>query len=248
MNFNLSLAALPGLQPAHAMGIALHQGVEEPLLGRLSLDHVQLVPQSRGMLDEALVDELLDAHPDTRFRCHANTRCLPERHVLDLCDFDPSHPYWKQLASISKRLCAKGYTAHAGRRDRSSLAQAFDNTLRASDLFGCPVGIEGHYPTPKGNPWLLADWAEYAALLASRIPYALDLSHLHIVQHLSRSREDNLVRELLASDACMEVHVSGNSGRSDAHQPLTEAPWWWELLAYANPSAVVFSEGQHDHH
>ena len=48
---------------------------------------------------------------------------------------------------------------------------------------------------------------------------------------------------LLTAPGCMEIHVSGNDGRSDAHQKLAQAPWWLEVLQEAKPSAVIFSEG-----
>jgi hypothetical protein len=53
------------------------------------------------------------------------------------------------------------------------------------------------------------------------------------------------VRDMLACERCIEVHVSANDGRGDWHQVCEQPPWWWPLLQYINPKAVVFSEGNH---
>jgi hypothetical protein len=54
-----------------------------------------------------------------------------------------------------------------------------------------------------------------------------------------------LVGELLAGDQCLEVHLSHNDGRGDQHRICDADPWWFPLLGHINPSAVVFSEGNH---
>jgi hypothetical protein len=61
--------------------------------------------------------------------------------------------------------------------------------------------------------------------------------------------EWNLLRELLASPQCIEVHLSGNDGSADQHHALDvdAVPWWWSLLACVNPDAVIFSEGRQAH-
>lgn len=118
------------------------------------------------------------------------------------------------------------------------------NARRCADLFDCPVGVEGHYPTA-GDTWLLASWDEYRTLFDSGVPYALDLSHLHIVANHSGRREDTLVAEMLASDRCLEIHVSDNDGRADRHAVCVEPPWWFALLRHAHGEAVIFSEGNH---
>lgn len=238
-----SLATFGGVPFAEAMRRTA-EGVVDPILGRLSTDHIQLCPQNLGVLTEELADQLLADHPGTRFRLHANTRVFRERQVIELDAFDANHPYWRQLAAINQRLGSHGYTAHAGRRESGkTLASVFDATKAAADLFGCRVGVEGGYPTPKGDPWLLSSWDDYAAMLGARVDFALDLSHLHIVATLTRRREEGLVREMLASEHCIEVHLSDNSGRADEHRMLSAEPWWWPLLPAIHPAAVVFSEG-----
>ncbi|MDO9093623.1 MAG: hypothetical protein Q8R98_14850 [Rubrivivax sp.] len=119
-----------------------------------------------------------------------------------------------------------------------------DHTRRCADLFGCAVGVEGQYPAA-GDPWLVSTWPEYRRLFESGVPYAIDLSHLHILACHSGVHDDALVRDMLACDRCIEVHVSANDGRGDWHQVCEQPPWWWPLLQYINPKAVVFSEGNH---
>ncbi|MBU9363498.1 hypothetical protein [Burkholderia multivorans] len=239
---NLSLAAWPGLRFEDAMETAIRRPPHEPLLGRLLVDHVQLCPQNRGILTPDLAEHLRGQFPQTRFRLHANVRVLPERHLADWADWKPDDPYWQALATCSRSLDAPAYTAHAGRRDRCTLTTLFDNVRQATGLFGCPVGIEGHYPT-RGNPYLISDWEEYRALFDSGIPYALDLSHLNIVASRTRRCEQTLIREMLACERCIEVHLSGNNGTGDEHRVLEQAPWWWSLFDDVHDRADIFSEG-----
>lgn len=240
---NVSLAAYPGMGFVDAMQMASSHNPAEPLLGTLGLAHTQLCPQNRGILDEELAAGLTQAFPRTQFRLHANVRVLPNRYVEDWSAFNDKSVYWQALARVSRVLHAPAYSAHAGLRKEASMATLFDNVRRAQDLFECTVGIEGHYPT-KGDVYLVSSWEEYRAVLESNLAYAVDLSHLHIVAKQSRVFDKELVKDMLASPNCIEVHVSGNDGSKDEHRMLSTAPWWWELLASANPNAVFFSEGQ----
>ena len=246
MQVQLSLAAFPGLSFSEALRLAHTTALSEPALGAIGIEHVQLVPQNRGVLDEAEVDALRAAFPACRMRAHANVRVLPERQVIDLDRFDAHHPYWQALARISRRLDAPTYTAHAGQRRHATLDQALDNTRRAQEFFGIPVGIEGHYPTPR-DLFLLSAWEDYARLLTEDVGFVVDVSHLHIVATQSGRFETGLLGELLSSPHLLEVHLSANGGASDEHDVLTEAPWWSPVLAAASlpPGCVVFTEGNH---
>ncbi|MGD7164680.1 hypothetical protein, partial [Ralstonia pseudosolanacearum] len=215
----------------------------EPLFGELSTEHVQLVPQTIGLLDEARADELLTAFPATHFRLHANVRVLPQHRMADLSTFDADRDWFEQAALISQRLGATAYSAHAGYRRNATLAQVLDNARRCADLFGCPVAVEGLYPDRHGAQWV-STWDEYRVLFEAGVPYALDLSHLNIVAH-RYGREDGLVAEMLACELCIEVHVSDNDGTGDWHRVCGTPPWWYPLLSYLNPHAAVFSEGNH---
>jgi hypothetical protein len=243
MKAHVSLACWPGLRHEAAAAL-LCEPVEEPLFGRLSAEHVQLVPQSLGCLDEALADALRAAHPGTRFRLHANVQVLPRHRLADLSGFALHADWFAQAARISQRLEAPAYTAHAGRRCEADLPRMLDHARRCADLFGCPVGVEGHYPSA-GDVWLVSSWAEYRAVFESGVPYALDLSHLHILATRTGRRETTLVAEMLACERCIEVHVSDNDGQGDWHQVCAEPPWWHPLLPHIHPHAVVFSEGNH---
>lgn len=243
---NVSLAAFPRRHFAEAMYLAENGGPTEPYLGALCVGHVQLCPQNSGVLDESLVDSLLSNYTNTRFRLHANVRVLRHRVVSDFATFWQEPGYWRQLAHISRRLGSIGYSAHAGRRDQSTLDQVLDAARRCEDLFGCRVGVEGHYPTPN-DTFLISSWREYAALFDSGVNYALDLSHLNIVAAQSGRIETNLVREMLACERCIEVHVSDNDGVRDQHKLLAGEPWWLDLLAYANSGATIFTESVKNH-
>ncbi|QKL61257.1 hypothetical protein HI808_06025 [Ralstonia solanacearum] len=242
MNACLSLACWPGLDYGRVPEM-LECTHTEPLFGTLSTTHVQLVPQTTGRLDEARVDALLAAVPAIRFRLHANVRLLARHRMADLSTFDADLDWFRQAARISQRLGAPAYSAHAGDRRHATLDQVLDNARRCADLFGCPVAVEGLYPDRHGAQ-LVSTWDEYRVLFESGVPYALDLSHLNIVAHRV-NREDGLVADMLACERCIEVHVSDNDGTGDQHRICKAPPWWYRLLAYLHPGAVVFAEGNH---
>lgn len=241
-----SLACWPGMTHLAAAQAAM-QGASEPQVGALLTDHIQLVPQSVDVLDESLAALLASTWPSTQFRLHANVRVLARRRWANLCTFARDLDWFQAAARVHRVLGASVYSAHAGLRHEATLAELFDNARRCADLFGCRVAIEGQYPTAgdDAHQFLLSSWAEYRSLLDSGLPYALDLSHLNILAHRSGHRDDALVADMLASPACLEVHVSDNDGRADAHRVLQREPWWWPLVRFIQPGAVVFSEGNH---
>lgn len=237
---NLSLASLPGLY-WQRLPTACHEVWVDPTLGQISIDHVQLVPQCLGVLDDDLCDMLRCALPATQFRLHANVRVLPERRLFDLSTLATSWPWFERIGMLSHRLGACAYTAHPGRRRDTTLRQVLDNARMLADRFGFAVGVEGMYPGEAG--WLLSTWSEYAELLESGVPYALDLSHLHIVATSSGQKNESLVQELLAGEQCLEIHVSHNDGSVDQHRPVPGVVWWLPLLRHAHPCSVIFTEG-----
>lgn len=240
---HVSLASWPGLRHERAAQ-HLSEEISEPLFGALSTAHVQLVPQSFGVLTEDLAEQLMMACPQVKWRLHANVRVLAEHRVADLSGYQAHADWFTRAASISRCLAAPAYTAHAGLRSEATLPAMLDNARRCADLFGCPVGVEGLYPAP-GDPWLVSSWAEYRQLFESGVPYALDLSHLNILAATCGVCDDALVREMLACERCVEVHLSANDGRGDWHQVCEQPPWWHPLLASIHPHAAVFSEGNH---
>lgn len=216
---------------------------EEPILGRLSTAHVQICPQNHGPFTADMAQQVRRSFPDIRWRLHANVRVHGVHRWADIGDWPQERDYFAELARVSQALLAPCYTAHAGRRQAASLQDIFRHTRELEELFGVPVGIEGHYPT-HGDYWAISSWREYRALLASGVRFALDLSHLHILAITTNTWERNLVCEMLACERCLEVHVSSNNGHADQHRQLTEEPWWFQLLAYVHPNATVFSEGR----
>ena len=240
---NVSLAAYPGMFFHEALEQIRKTPPMEPLLGKLSVAEIQLCPQNRGVMTESYVDHLRETYPDSRLRLHANVRVLPDRYLCDWSNWRADSAYWRTLASVSKRLDAPAYIAHAGRRCEADLPTLFDNVRRAADQFECDVGIEGHFPTVH-DTFLVSSWEEYRQLFESGIGYALDLSHLHILAEQSRRRELTLVQEMLACERCVEVHLSGNDGIFDQHHMLVDTPWWWSAMDYVHDGATVFSEGK----
>ncbi|WP_152988825.1 hypothetical protein [Burkholderia pseudomallei] len=243
MNVCISLACWPGVRHEHALAM-LATDHSEPLFGTLSTAHVQLVPQSFGTLTDELVDGMQSAFPATSFRLHANVRVLSSHRLADLSNFDTHADWFRRAADVSRRLNAPAYSAHSGRRAHADMTTMLDNARRCADLFGCPVAVEGQYPT-KGDTLLVATWEEYRAVFESGVPYALDLSHLNILANQSRIRDDGLLREMLACERCIEIHVSDNDGSGDWHQVCSDVPWWFDHLSHTNPAAVVFTEGNH---
>lgn len=242
----ISLAAYPGKEFCEAAAAAHGSSPAEPLLGRLGFRETQLCPQNKGVLTVDYAQGLQQAFPQVRFRLHANVRVQEARKIRDLVDWHRDVPYFEALAEVSRALRAPAYTAHAGRRDNGSLADVLDAARRAQDLFECPVGVEGHYPT-EGNTFLVSSWQEYRELFESGVPYVVDLSHLNIVASQSGVFDLALTRDMLACDRCLEVHLSDNDGTKDQHRTLSCAPWWWPALDAVHDGAVVFTEGAQRH-
>lgn len=244
---NISLAAFPGRRHEEAIGLALalsQKEIAESAIGQLHVDHIQLVPQNFGILDEEMLDLLVEAAPNTAFRLHANVRVLRSHRFADLSNMRKNMDWFERSAAISQRLKAPAYTAHSGKRSDATMEQLLDNARRCADLFGCPVGIEGQYPSAKED-LMVSTWHEYRTVFESGVPYVLDLSHINILAHQSGQRNESLLSEMLSCERCIEVHLSDNDGTGDWHQVCEQTPWWFPLLDYINATAVVFSEGNH---
>ncbi|MDP2229240.1 MAG: hypothetical protein Q8J78_17380 [Moraxellaceae bacterium] len=226
-----------------AIAAALKYPPTQTLLGRLSTTHLQLCPQNSGKIDTQLASTLRHSHPDIELRLHANVQIEDLPRIVDLCNWPDEKIWFSNVASLSSTLDATAYSAHAGKRSFCSLPEVLCHAREIEQMFGIPVAIEGHYPTPR-DVWLISSWAEYQRVLESGVHFALDLSHLHILATCSGRIEWILVKEMLASEKCLEIHVSANDGHSDQHLPLTEPPWWMPLLSGAHPGAIVFSESR----
>jgi hypothetical protein len=281
----VSLACVPGLRHLDAVRWCMGEVNDEdgdgntvsasspfePPWGALSCEHVQLVPQSMGLLDEDFAGELRRAYPQTQFRLHANVHVLRRPVFADLCNVDQHWDYFEQAARVSRSLGAKVYSAHSGLRAQAGMTKMLENVKRLSDLFEAEVAVEGQYPKhpkhqkssnerpaylasriplPCQDPHelLVSSWEEYRALFESGCAYALDLSHLNILAGATGQTNLGLVREMLSSERCLEVHVSDNDGSGDQHQICRERSediWWMPLMKHIHPKAVIFSEGNH---
>lgn len=248
-NINRPIHAASAIAPtrSHAEAMRLISAEATDLvLGRISIDEVQICPQHAGLISEKSIDQLMEAWPNTRFRLHATPQIAGNkgRPIVDAANAAKHWDVMERMAGHSKRLNAPAYSIHAGRRANATLDEALDTTRRLADLFECRVGIEPLYPTGS-DMWLLSSWREHEQLLNSGVDYALDLSHLQIVAHRSRERQDDLVRAMLSSPNCIEVHLSYNDGRADAHLPLDprKTPWWLDMLDDIHADASIFYEG-----
>lgn len=235
-----SLGAWRGMSASAA--IAASRKASEPALGLLQIGHAQICPQNPGRIDVDDAEWLRLQHQDIRLRLHANAHVMGWSSRADAATFDEYEAYFRNILVVSQALAAPAYTWHAGSRRNADLYTVLERTERFEDMMGIPVGIEGMYPTPDDHH-LLSSWGEYQMLLDSGVRYALDLSHIHILATQSDVRNETLVQELLANEACIEVHISGNDGDRDSHQQLATRPWWWSCLIKANPAATIFSEG-----
>ena len=208
---------------------------------------VQICPQSAQVLDAAVVDDLRRRWPRRRWRLHANLKLWDQRPVFYDASTVRAHfeSCFVPLARLSRRLGADAYSLHAGRVEYASRDQLLANVARLEDCFGCPVAIEGMYPSRRSR-FHVADSEGYRWLLESGAAMAIDVSHLHIVRAAEGGLDPGLVAALLESERCLEVHLSHNNGRADQHRPLPDAPpWWWAAVrraVAARPDLVVFCE------
>lgn len=236
-------ANFPGIFTARALA-RLVEGISEPQWGPLSVAHVQICPQNPQVLTESVCEQLRSDFPQMQLRLHANARVWDRHQLLDAATFSPeTRPYYEALADRSRRLGANAYSLHAGVQAHATRAQLFDRMHALQDVFGdIRVAVEGLYPRAR-DPQLMSTWADYAALLETDLHWAMDLSHLQIVARHEGHWDWDVARALLASPQCLEVHVSDNDGRKDAHALMLHTPAWVDLLDGIHPDAVCFSEG-----
>lgn len=243
MKINAASAVAP--VATHRRALAhLAEGLEDDLLGPILIEEVQLCPQHAGAIDQALVEDLMGEYPDTRFRLHASPKLSGHaRDIVYVSNWIENRPYVDEAFRLGALMGSHGHTIHAGERSDCDIDTMIDRLDGMQQMTGMPVGVEGLYPSRR-DQWLMSTWQEHARVAERGCLYALDLSHLNIVARV-HGRQDALVRDLLASPQCIEVHVSGNDGRADSHKPLQagDSPWWMEILTQAESNAVIFYEG-----
>lgn len=246
-NLNLSLACLPGKHVLEAVSIAKSMQAEgklvDPVHGSISLETVQLVPQSFGTLGLQTIEAIKSALPSARFRLHANVPVAGRGFEPDLSNARQYEGWFKSLKGINDALGSPVYTLHSGLKSATDLQGMIDNARWLEELLGCTVGIEGQYPD-KHDKLLMSSWKEYEKVFLSGLSMAIDLSHLNIVRHHNGGQAPvDLISAMLESPQCVEVHLSENNGCGDWHQTCTKKAWWHGLLDRINPDAVIFSEG-----
>lgn len=244
MLIHATTAQFPGFSYAFALE-QIHSGVQEGIWGSLSSHHVQICPQSSGVITEDVAGQLREKYPHTKLRLHANARVQATHRLWDLSTVtSETLPYFEDLFSRQRQFQSPMMSLHAGYQQNCTQTQLWDNIHRLRDLaqrYNTDVCVEGLYPNPKRPQWI-DRWQDFEHLLHHRIPYALDLSHMKIIAQ-KQGWQNDLLQALLSSPLCQEVHVSDNNGQSDRHDPVLSAPHWHRFLPFIHSSAVVFSEG-----
>ena len=227
----------------------LQEGVQEDF-GRLSLTHIQLCPQSPSIADEQTLTELKETYPQTQFRLHANVRSADGLQKWDASTYNQkTHHYFVHLGTMSKLINAPAYSLHAGRKQHADHQKMLDNINKIQELFSCPVLVEGMYPSNHEN-WLISSWKDYRWLLESGLYFAIDLSHINILVRQYKHFDQGLLKALLLSERCLEIHLSHNLGNQDAHRPLqknvlSKSCWfevWKECLQKGAFISCIFSQ------
>lgn len=244
MDIFATTAQLPGLSVKLALE-TLHKGVTEGVWGVLKTKHIQICPQTFGVVTDDLAYELANKYSQTQLRLHANARVLPKHVHWDVSTFsnDTKH-YYEQLFTRQKIFKAPWMSIHAGYRQNCTFSQWLSNVHALRQLaqtYGTDVCVEGLYPL-SAKPQYIDSFKEYAFLMKHDIPFAVDLSHLNIVAK-KEGWDMSLVEELVSSPLCQEIHVSDNDGTRDSHALMKKIPVWGHLLSKKHPNAVVFSEG-----
>ena len=243
MKINAASAVAP--VTTHRRALAhIADGLRDEVLGPILMEHVQICPQHAGYVDEELVTDLMQAYPDTAFRLHASPKLSGHgRSIVHVSNWQEHQGYIDEALRLGGIMGSHGHTVHAGERRDCNIDEMIDRLDALQQKTGMPVGVEGLYPSMRDR-WLMSTWQEHERVAERGCLYALDLSHLNIVAR-THGRQDDLVRDLLTSPQCIEVHVSANDGRADAHKPLEHSarPWWLEMLEECSSQAVIFYEG-----
>lgn len=234
---NIALGAFPGKSVSEAMILAKNMAEA----GIIAIDHVQVCPQNTGILSSDQAKKLRAAYPGTQFRLHANAKVDGWSSLSDLSNIERYSDYMGSLAEVNRLLGATGYSIHAGLVRNADFDKILRNRETLEHLFGCEVAIEGMYPTDNDR-YLVASWEGYYELFHARVPFALDLSHAQILAEKSGVKYEQLLADMLSSDCCMEIHVSGNDGYHDQHCVMTGDEFWLPLLDERHERSIIFTE------
>lgn len=214
-------------------------------------EYLQICPQTSNQLTEDILGQYKNL-TFKKIRFHANLRL--EKYAVEAYIYSKNNNYWEKLKKLAKFINMDAYTLHSGQRV-IPLYKIKEHQQWLSDLLELEVGVEGLYPELRGehsiDHWLLSNWKEYQWLLEANIPYVIDCSHIQIVAAFEQKKEINLLKELLANEKCIEIHVSDNDFKKDNHQEIKRKPWWYDCLKESinirkknNIKSVLFCESQ----
>ncbi|MFL9611058.1 hypothetical protein ACKF11_13305 [Methylobacillus sp. Pita2] len=243
-----SLGAFPRFSPWGAANAA----TEHDALGivRTSADwqfpfsaaHMQICPQNRGQVNPYVINHLREAFPNTVFRLHANVHLLDKLRIIDLDTIMEEGAYLEALKACQAALGHPIYSLHPGSRKGRPISWLTNQAARLQDLLGAKVAIEGMYPSREH--YFLSTWREYEALFKGDAYFALDFSHIKILGERNGYFDHNLVKEMLQSGRCLEVHLSENDGQHDQHVGIDrlDNQFWLEWVPFIGPETIIFSE------
>ena len=128
-DIHISLGAYGRLSHRQAIELALAHPPQEPLLGQLSTQRLQLCPQNRGKMDVDVAMQLRADYPDIEFRLHANVHIDQQARIVDIADWPQERDCFRQMAQVSSALAAPAYTAHAGKRAKATVSDVLNDVL-----------------------------------------------------------------------------------------------------------------------
>lgn len=196
----------------------------------ISFDYLQICPQTLKPLEIQYIKNYNSYYPNAVFRLHANLRLLEKCTEFNAGHIDEN--YKKKLKQIikliNKDFKTDAYTYHAGYQ-YVSLDKMIDNTLRLQDNLKIKVGIEGLYPDTE-NSFGMSNVKDYEEIMKKDVYYAIDLSHLNILQEFFKQDLYSISHTLVTHPNCIEVHISSNDGIHDKHQPVEKMEWWEPIL------------------
>lgn len=238
-------SCFPGTHYAESVSLLYEKGLTDNILKSFSFEHMQLCPQQKGVIDVELIDKFKRLYPDTKFRYHANVRLYPKIFFFDASSNLKSPDvieYVERLGQAHYWLKPDVYSFHAGSK-KAKFQEMISNVLYLQDFLKIPVAVEGLYPSRNDN-WHLSSVKEYELLLKLDVFYAIDLSHIQIVANAEGVLPKDLIKELIESKRCLEIHVSDNDLVSDSHRQMKKSRWWMDILNEANidKNAVIFCE------
>lgn len=246
-----STACFPGMTYEQALKrITLNQTIEA--WGVASAKHVQLCPQTTSVLSATEAQNLKATFSQSKLRLHANVRRANAVELFDASRDIASSGVWldylKDIKKINDALGKPDYSIHAG-RETVKFEKMISNLLKIQDFLGCKVALEGLYPSQRVK-WAMKSFEDYEKLLSQDIHWAIDLSHVQIIQSVdprhSLQEWSGLLKSLLEDKRCIEVHVSNNNCLDDTHEVITNpAPWWWQVFndCKIHQTCCVFTEG-----